>query len=414
MEKDLRAAVEPAEQTEQALQPMPSPTQERSKAKTVLMRFRAAFAPVFRLLKKADAYVVSHPWQVIAACLAMMVLTTAVKFLVFDPAQFYDANAILAAVAAGTDGIDRAFSMIIAFFRVLSAPFGALSLPAWGWLLLVPGAGVFVAIVKKAPPESFAAFLLLLAFSVLLPFYVFTVGKDFLQYLLFFFMALMLMYLPKQPLKLIGALVFVLITAVFFRNYYVLMLGFSIGLYGVALLYRRPKSVATQAMFLMGLFCLVVIALFVMRAVLPKATDSLFTVRTATNMGLGTTAATDKAILDLLPLDRSVPGFLANYISAAVRMMLPVELCASVGDIPFAVFQLLCTVLLFSEFLKSRRAKARTSVYALIIAFYLMSFFFEPDFGSWFRHESAAFPLIWLGIGADEQTRRGRTHGISA
>lgn len=405
MEKDLRTAAE---------QSVLQTASEQSKIKTAAARIKTVLAPVSHAIGRADDYVFSHPWQVILLCLAVMVLTTAVKFRVFDPAQFYDANAILAAVAAGTDGIDRAFSMIIAFFRVLSAPFGALSLPAWGWLLLVPGAAMFAVIVKKAPPQSLMAFFLLLAFSVLLPFYVFTVGKDFLQHLIFFLMAIALLYLPKEPMKLLGGLVLVLITAVFFRYYYVLMFGLSLGLYGVALLYRRQKSISRQAIFLMVLFCLVVLALFFMRAVLPEATDDLFTVRTATNQYLGATAASDKAILDLLPLERSVPGFLANYITAAIRMMFPVELCASLGDIPFAVFQTLCTVLLFHEFLKSRRAKARTSVYALIIAFYLMSFFFEPDFGSWFRHESAAFPLIWLGIGADEKTRRGRSHGISA
>jgi len=405
MENDLRTAAETS---------VSATEQKQSKLKLTAACVKTALAPVSRAIRRADDYVLSHPWQVIAVCLAVMVLTTAAKFVVFNPAQFYDANAILAAVASGTDGIDRAFSMIIGFFRVLSAPFGALSLPAWGWLLLLPGAAVFVAVVKKAPPQSLAAFLLLLAFSVLLPFYVFTVGKDFLQYLIFFLMAAALLYLPKEPIKLLGGLVFVLITAVFFRNYYVLMFGFALGLYGVALLYRLPKSISHQAMFLMALFCLVVLALFFLRAVLPEATDTLFTVRTVTNMGLGYTHETDKAILDLLPLDRSVPGFLANYITAAIRMMFPAELCASLGDIPFVVFQLLCTVLLFFEFLKSRRAKARTSVYSLIIAFYLMSFFFEPDFGSWFRHETAAFPLLWLGIGADEKTRGGRSHGISA
>ena len=411
MEQNLQTA----EPREQGLQPIPEPhTAEPSKLSALLTRIRKPFAPLFRALEQADVVVFAHPRLVIAACFAVMLLVSAVKFRVFDPAQFYDANAILAAVASGETGIDRAFSMIIGFFRILSAPFGTLSLPAWGFLLLVPGAAVFAATVKKAPPESLAAFLMLLGFSVLLPFYVFTVGKDFLQYLLFFGMAAALLYLPTELWKLCGALVFVLLTTVFFRNYYVLMLGFSIGLFGVALLYRRQHTVSRRALFLLLFACAVVLALFVLRMAVPGLAEDLFTVRASTNMALGAAAGSDKVILDPLPLDRSVPGFLGNYIFAAIRMMLPVELCASVGDIPFAVFQLLLTALLLHNFLRSRKVGARTSVYALIIAFFLMSFVFEPDFGSWFRHESAAFPLLWLGIGLDKKTRRGHSHGISA
>jgi len=419
MEHNLRTTAEAPEVTalgdpaEQALQTVADTTAEQPK-KGTLLRVRKAFAPALRLLSRADGYVAAHPWQGILLCLAVMVFVTAVKFRVFDPAQFYDANAVLAAIASGGTGIDQSFALIIGFFRMLSVPFGVLPLSAWAWLLLLPGAAVFVAVVRKAPPESLAALLLLVGFSVLLPFYVFTVGKDFLQYLLFFLMALALLYLPREPLKLLGGLAVVLVTAAFFRSYYVLMFGFAMGLYGVALLYRRRRTISQRAIFLLVLACVVVLALFALRAVLPEAADRLFTVRTVTNMGIGVSYGSDKVIMDPLPLDRSVPGFLGNYISAAIRMMFPAELCASAGDIPFAVFQTLLTVLLFSAFLKSRKVSARTSVYSLIIAFLLMSFVFEPDFGSWFRHESAAFPLLWLGIGFDQKTSRGKSHGISA
>ena len=36
-----------------------------------------------------------------------------------------------------------------------------------------------------------------------------------------------------------------------------------------------------------------------------------------------------------------------------------------------------------------------------------MSFFFEPDFGSWFRHQAAAFPLLWLGVGRPRAAKEG-------
>ena len=34
----------------------------------------------------------------------------------------------------------------------------------------------------------------------------------------------------------------------------------------------------------------------------------------------------------------------------------------------------------------------------MVLAFMTVSALFEPDFGSWVRHESAAFPLLWMAF----------------
>lgn len=330
----------------------------------------ARFASLRCAWDRANAYVYRHPWQVILLCLLAMLLTA-----------------------------------------VLSA---AVTVQSYRVLLMIPIAAVFAFIARKAPAQSVAAALVLLGFSVLLPCYVYASWADCLQYGICFLMALVLLYAPSEPIKLVVCMALLLFWAYALRDYYVLMMGFALALYIVALLYRHQRSLPRQAAFLVTLACVAVLMLFVVRALFPEATDILFTVRTVTNMSLGNLYTFDKLILDPLPLDRSVPGFLGNYLCAAVRMLLPVELFASARHIPLALFQLLLTGLLLWELIKSRRVQARTCVYAFIIAFFLMSFVFEPDFGSWFRHEASVFPLLWLGVGADQKTRCGRTHGTSA
>ena len=127
-------------------------------------------------------------------------------------------------------------------------------------------------------------------------------------------------------------------------------------------------------------------------------------------MAFDNTPAPNKAIMDLMPMDTSVAGFIVNYLFAAVRILIPAELCADFTDIPFVVFQIILDVLILMELIKSRRVYARTVVYSFIIAFFLMSFVFEPSFGSWFKHEAAAFPILWLGVGHDRLTAEGDVH----
>lgn len=239
-----------------------------------------------------------------------------------------------------------------------------------------------------------------------LPFYVFMTGVDYIQYMIFFFIALVLFYVPGQIFKLLGSILLLLPIILFYREYYVLMAGFSLFVFGVALLYRKPKSLREKSAFLCILACVVILLIFVFHLLFKEEVDTLFTVRTLTNQTLGSNPAPNKLILDAFPLDRSVPGFLANYIIAAIRLLFPLELLADASDIPFVVFQMLLLILIIYQLRRSRMVQGRTAVYSVIFAFFLMSFFFEPDFGSWFRHEAAAFPILWIGIGQDVEGRK--------
>lgn len=353
-------------------------------------------------LARADAFVRAHPAMVLALCLVVMSLTAFLKFRLYPPTQFYDANGILNAVnAGGRADVDPSFQFAIAAFLPLQKIFGVMTLEQWGYLLLVPGGLVFAFLVWKRKPQSLFAALLLLCFSVLLPFFVLTTSKDMLQYLIFFLVALALMYLPNEWSRILAAAALLVPVVLLFRSYYVLLLGLSLLLFVLTRIYRAQRGVKRRTLLISAVLLAAVAGLFLLRTLLPAATDRLFTVRSMTNYAAGHDMAGDKIINDLLPLDRSVPGFLVNYITAAVRLLLPLELLASPGDAPFVVFELLLVGLLLAGFLQARRSGEKTAVYALIGAFFLMSFFFEPDFGSWFRHQAAAFPILWLGVGAE-------------
>ena len=359
-------------------------------------------------LAKSDGFVAGHKWPVILFCAAIMVLITALKYTLYHETGFTDAyNIMLAANSGDCSGGDSAFVLTASMAHAVVSVFGPLSMRAWGWLLLVPGFFMFAVIAAKAPAQNLASALVLMAFSVFLPYFVFMPCVDFIQYTVFFLMALILLYVPGQIWKLICGELLLLPVILLFRDYYALMAFLAAVMYLFALLYRKPKTIGQQTVFLIAFAILCVVSLLLLRLIAPETANELFLIRTETNMGFEHTPAPDKVIMDLLPMDTSVAGFLVNYLAAAVRILVPAELCADFMDIPFVVFQILLDILILMELIKSRRVKARTAVYSFIIAFFLMSFVFEPGFGSWFKHEAAAFPLLWLGIGHDRLTAEG-------
>ena len=95
----------------------------------------------------------------------------------------------------------------------------------------------------------------------------------------------------------------------------------------------------------------------------------------------------------------NLPLFLVNYGINAARMLVPVELLTKgMQYIPFLLFQLAVTVYLASLFVHVDEIEDENQFLALSIflGYFLASAIFEPDFGSWVRHESATFPVLHL------------------
>ena len=108
----------------------------------------------------------------------------------------------------------------------------------------------------------------------------------------------------------------------------------------------------------------------------------------------------DSASSDNLPL------FLANYGVNAARMLVPVELLTKgMQYIPFLFFQLAVTVYLAGLFVHVDEIEDENQFLALSIflGYFLASAIFEPDFGSWVRHESATFPVLHLLVMSSNQ-----------
>ena len=100
-----------------------------------------------------------------------------------------------------------------------------------------------------------------------------------------------------------------------------------------------------------------------------------------------------------------------NYFINAVRMMVPIELLVkSPGYFPFFVYQIFILMYWFRTIKNIRKVNNKAFLSLVCFTAYLFgSFSFEPDFGSWVRHESAAFPVFYIMAYEDLSLKKEET-----
>lgn len=86
-----------------------------------------------------------------------------------------------------------------------------------------------------------------------------------------------------------------------------------------------------------------------------------------------------------------------NYIIKSFRLLFPFELIR-LGPkyLPYIIFQIMLSVYIIGSINRVNKLKTDKMLSLIIYWAYLMtSAAFEPDFGSWVRHEIACFPIIY-------------------
>lgn len=266
---------------------------------------------------------------------------------------------------------------------------------------------LFIALRLLDP--DFCQILFFLACVGLLNIYVFNIGKDVIQYLLFFVIYLVITAPFKAIyLKLIIAAVVLAFESTFFRSYYILIAAFAVAMFVILYYFCRMKKLSTgMTLFGIGMSSYLVVCLMMVTAqiLMPEEYSEVLSVRAAqTDSREGSDSAVT-LIQDLIP-GEGLPFFLINYLINAVRMLLPLELLVKgVGYFPFLVFQIALAIYLFQILKKIREVREEQYFLALSIfmGYMLASFIFEPDFGSWLRHESSTFPVMVLLVMSEKQ-----------
>lgn len=225
----------------------------------------------------------------------------------------------------------------------------------------------------------------------------------------FFFLMAMAIAIPKDyNRKSIALIVALVLTILYSRKYfglvlmYFLILNFVVDkLFGKNQQEQTEMSDSKKKMYgklLLMAAMFGVLHYFFMSYLMTGNADT-YDEMMAANSRDSTAAASE--ITPLFP--NSNPALLAvDYFIKILRLMVPIELLfkLKVTYLFLLVYQGLLLTFLARTFRNRDKQQnpTRTIAMYLYIAFLLCSAAFEPDFGSWVRHQGVAFPVILLLI----------------
>lgn len=180
-----------------------------------------------------------------------------------------------------------------------------------------------------------------------------------------------------------------------FRSYYILIAMFMLGASWICktfILMKDKLSIfdifIVIVAFGVGYFLLLSVA----KVAMPEEYRELVRVRTRE-----TQARTD--ISNLITNNASnLPLFTLDYLIMLIRMMVPIELMTFGPKYwPYVAYQVMITfyVVMALKNIKRNHKSKNVALY-VYLGFLCGSATFEPDFGSWVRHEAAIAPVLFI------------------
>lgn len=323
-----------------------------------------------------------------------------VPFRGFQAAEFWGASNSATNVGDNT----------ISFFQLLDL--GFTSYQSWEvYLTILYNILIFICIksfYERNPHAGWKENSFIYLNVAILNIFCLNLAKEPYQMVFFLLMALAISIPKTYRAKSVALIVALVLTILYSRKYFGLVLMYFLILnYVVGKLFGERQAdglmVSGSKYKLYGKLLLLVVLFgilhyFFMSYLMANNADT-YDEMVAANSRDWTSAASE--ITPLFP--NSNPALLAvDYFIKIFRLMIPIELLIKlkVTYLFLLVYQGLLLAFLIRTFKNRDKVlnPTRTIAMYLYIAFLLCSAAFEPDFGSWVRHQGVAFPVILLLI----------------
>lgn len=260
---------------------------------------------------------------------------------------------------------------------------------------------IIMIIVSRVKEMEMKEVLFTLMATGVLNIYVFTINKEMIQ-MLYFFAIYMVISLPiKNTLvKIIGCALVYYWESLNFRSYYILMAAMSIFLYFIFIWLKKRRRIGKMLILFTVFLCFMGVFIFFYLSQFVSYEDYIeaLNIRDNSTSIIREAGGANSAIYNPIEVNGQFGVFMFDYIINAVRMMMPVELLMkSPGYAPFFVYQIFILMYLFRTVKNLRQIDNKmVVVLSCFVAYFFGSVVFEPDFGSWVRHEATTFPVMQL------------------
>ena len=340
----------------------------------------------------------------LALIVPVMIAAKIMVAYVLPPKYFYDNNRMLAMVlgTAGDTAWGGSYEVAAALFRTLNVV-DIETMVDWSICLGIIFTALVTLMILRVDAPDLLQSLFILATVGLLNIYIFTIGKDIIQFAFFFIVYIVLLIpIDNALIKILASAGILYYESTFFREYYVLIAALIIAVYVILEFFRSRQQLGVGSILaiIVLLFVTIYVMMMVAQRIMPSEYDQVIGLRAGYEDAFGDDNGGNMAtaIQNWIPGD-NLPIFMVNYIINAFRMMIPIELAMrGAYYLPFFVFQCMVTVYMVNLLRQINQINDTTLFLTLCVflGYILASFIFEPDFGSWTRHEAATFPVLHL------------------
>ncbi len=309
---------------------------------------------------------------------------------------FYDSLHILGTMN-GTAHADGSYLYVANIFNKINI-FKFSTMEQWSWFITIIFFPIIIYIIDGRKKYSIYQYIFISANIILLDIYVLGLSKDIIQFIYFLVIYIILSKNWKNTTKLILSCMVLLYEALNFRIYYAIMAMIMVTIYYIYIMFIKNKEINKRTGFKIISLSLLFffIEVFIVQLISTDNYISILHARSNVNLQREHVTDTVTMIKDWLGINTNYFKFIGNYIINVFRIMIPIELLfKGVKYIPFIVYQIFITL----QIVKSCKKMNDKNILWIIttIAFLMVSIIFEPDFGSFIRHESA-LSLILLQL----------------
>lgn len=348
---------------------------------------------------------------------SVVLLAVACKVFQFSflPKKYFLDSGHILSVMNGSQLTDKSYSFTAAFFRAINI-FNLNDIYSWSVFLTFIFTLVlslyFLLSKRRFSPLQYV---FIFASLTLLNLFAFNLSKEIIQLLIFFvaFIIVGTNRIKRDWLKIALCSALFIFESLFFRVYY-LILAALIPIIYISVNKLKDKKTSPYKVIISAMIAFFVITFFA-GLISSDGLNSILEARSSVNeqrIAMGDKNAVTM-IHEVFGKNKNFFIFCLNFCLDFIRLLLPIELLfKGVIYIPFLIYQAALVTLLFRN-MKCFRIldEKRVLAISIIIGFLMVSAIFEPDFGSFIRHQSCIFPLaslLWFSDNEINKQKRSK------
>lgn len=318
----------------------------------------------------------------------LAILCKVFQFNYLPKKYFYDSEHILA-VMNGSNLTDQSYSFTASFYNCINI-FRFNNVYSWSiYLTAIATLIIMLFFLLHKKEYSVKQYVFIFASLALLNIYVFNLSKEIIQLIIFLvvFGIISNKHISRDSIKIILCCLIFVFESIFFRIYYLILAAM------LPIIYLCFKKQKTEKIKIYKVIIVIIMAFFaitfVAGLITPTGLSSILNARSSvSDVRL---AMHDKdantMIVEVFGRNENFGIFCLNYLLDFLRLMFPLELVIKgLKYCPFVVYQLYLTLLLFKSI--RRNEERRLLIHSVVLGFVCISAIFEPDFGSFVRHQA--------------------------